>query len=67
MQCALSFGKSDDDDDDDDDDDNDRQCVENQAGVEVDGDDPHAESSPLMIISSGFLPGYGADYDKDNN
>ena len=43
MKCPLSFGKSDDDDDDDDDDvdnvDNDRQVVENQAGVEVDGDD----------------------------
>ena len=44
MQCALSFGKSDDDDNDDVDnnDDDDRQGFENQAGVEVDGDDPQA-------------------------
>ena len=43
MQCALSFGKSDDEDDDGVDDvDDGRQAFENQVDVEIDGDDPQA-------------------------
>ena len=58
MQCALSFGKSDDDDVDDDDDDdevddndNDRQVFENQAGVEVDGDDCALNDNELRLYT----------------